>query len=372
MKKKDIAAVGDTAHDLAQDIKADLANLGADALKVVDEYIAPRARDLADYLAPRAQDLGRRGVQFASEARDTVQPKVVQFASDARDALQPKVAQFASDARDTLQPKLAYLASEARDNLQPKVVQFASDARDTLQPKLSRFADDTRDNLQPYVDEAMERLQPHLDDAYARVQPLVDAGRDRFNADVLPRINEVVDSVAAMPQTQDAKDRLVAARAALAGELKLPEPEPTRSIGKTFLQLILATGLLAGIAYAIKRFLAPEDSGWQAHEPSEAYRRDAAFATEDALADVAPDATAELVTEEAPVVADEAVASAASTYGAGSYVGENPPEEFFIKGNERSMKYHLPGSGGHTRTIADVWFNSEAAAEAAGFTKAQR
>ena len=342
MKKKDIAAVGDTAHDLAQDIKADLANLGADALKVVDEYIAPRARDLADYLAPRAQDLGRRGVQFASEARDTVQPKVVQFASDARDALQPKVAQFASDARDT------------------------------LQPKLSRFADDTRDNLQPYVDEAMERLQPHLDDAYARVQPLVDAGRDRFNADVLPRINEVVDSVAAMPQTQDAKDRLVAARAALAGELKLPEPEPTRSIGKTFLQLILATGLLAGIAYAIKRFLAPEDSGWQAHEPSEAYRRDAAFATEDALADVAPDATAELVTEEAPVVADEAVASAGRTYGAGSYVGENPPEEFFIKGNERSMKYHLPGSGGHTRTIADVWFNSEAAAEAAGFTKAQR
>ncbi|HOA87756.1 MAG TPA: DUF5324 family protein, partial [Propioniciclava tarda] len=250
--------------------------------------------------------------------------------------------------------------------------QFASDARDTLQPKLSRFADDTRDNLQPYVDEAMERLQPHLDDAYARVQPLVDAGRDRFNADVLPRINEVVDSVAAMPQTQDAKDRLVAARAALAGELKLPEPEPTRSIGKTFLQLILATGLLAGIAYAIKRFLAPEDSGWQAHEPSEAYRRDAAFATEDALADVAPDATAELVTEEAPVVADEAVASAGRTYGAGSYVGENPPEEFFIKGNERSMKYHLPGSGGHTRTIADVWFNSEAAAEAAGFTKAQR
>ena len=36
------------------------------------------------------------------------------------------------------------------------------------------------------------------------------------------------------------------------------------------------------------------------------------------------------------------------------------------------MKFHVKGNGGYERTIADVWFDSEAAAEAAGFTKAQR
>ena len=55
-----------------------------------------------------------------------------------------------------------------------------------------------------------------------------------------------------------------------------------------------------------------------------------------------------------------------------SYVGENPPEGYVIKGNDRSMKYHVPGSGGYDRTIADVWFATEEAAQAAGFTKAQR
>ncbi|MEO7589188.1 MAG: hypothetical protein ABIS84_14315, partial [Arachnia sp.] len=65
-------------------------------------------------------------------------------------------------------------------------------------------------------------------------------------------------------------------------------------------------------------------------------------------------------------------AEAHAGYGDGSYVGENPPEEFTIKGNERSKKYHLSGSGGYDRTIAEVWFSSEEAAEKAGFTRAQR
>ena len=58
--------------------------------------------------------------------------------------------------------------------------------------------------------------------------------------------------------------------------------------------------------------------------------------------------------------------------GEGVYVGAEPPEGYTIKGNERSMKYHLPESGGYGRTIAEVWFNSEEAAQAAGFIRAQR
>ena len=63
---------------------------------------------------------------------------------------------------------------------------------------------------------------------------------------------------------------------------------------------------------------------------------------------------------------------AESPYGEGSYVGAEPPEGYDIKGNERSMKYHVQGSGGYERTITDVWFSSTEAAESAGFVRAQR
>ena len=53
-------------------------------------------------------------------------------------------------------------------------------------------------------------------------------------------------------------------------------------------------------------------------------------------------------------------------------MGAEPPQGFVIKGNERSMKYHLQGSGGYDRTITDVWFDSTEAAERAGFVRAQR
>ena len=58
--------------------------------------------------------------------------------------------------------------------------------------------------------------------------------------------------------------------------------------------------------------------------------------------------------------------------GEGVYVGHEPPEGFTIKGNERSMKYHVPESSGYARTVAEVWFNSEEAAQQAGFVRAQR
>jgi len=46
------------------------------------------------------------------------------------------------------------------------------------------------------------------------------------------------------------------------------------------------------------------------------------------------------------------------------------PEGFDIKGNENSMKFHTPDSPWYDQTEAEVWFSTEEAAEAAGFTKA--
>ena len=46
------------------------------------------------------------------------------------------------------------------------------------------------------------------------------------------------------------------------------------------------------------------------------------------------------------------------------------PEGFDIKGNADSMKFHRPGSQWYDATVAEVWFRTSEAAEAAGFVEA--
>ena len=88
--------------------------------------------------------------------------------------------------------------------------------------------------------------------------------------------------------------------------------------------------------------------------------------------------TVEVPADDDPTIAIDASTGQPATpdgskySGEGVYVGNEPPEGFTIKGNERSMKYHVPDSSGYGRTIAEVWFNSEEAAQAAGFIRAQR
>jgi large subunit ribosomal protein L17 len=62
---------------------------------------------------------------------------------------------------------------------------------------------------------------------------------------------------------------------------------------------------------------------------------------------------------------------------AGKYEGSaepnadgSAPAGFDIKGNEDSMKFHTTESPWYDKTVAEVWFKTEADAEAAGFTKA--
>lgn len=49
---------------------------------------------------------------------------------------------------------------------------------------------------------------------------------------------------------------------------------------------------------------------------------------------------------------------------------EAPDADHQVKGNEDSMKYHVPGSRWYDATVAEVWFASAADAEAAGFAPA--
>jgi large subunit ribosomal protein L4 len=57
-------------------------------------------------------------------------------------------------------------------------------------------------------------------------------------------------------------------------------------------------------------------------------------------------------------------------YGAGSHApleDGSEPAGYPIKGNADSMLYHVPGSSHYERTVAEVWFATAEAAEAAGF-----
>ncbi|HEY7050038.1 MAG TPA: 50S ribosomal protein L4 [Jatrophihabitantaceae bacterium] len=84
----------------------------------------------------------------------------------------------------------------------------------------------------------------------------------------------------------------------------------------------------------------------------------------------APKAEAKAEEASEAEAAGEAEASAEGPYGPDSHAaledGEQP-EGFPIKGNASSKLYHVPGSSFYNRTVAEVWFRSAEAAEAAGF-----
>jgi large subunit ribosomal protein L17 len=76
--------------------------------------------------------------------------------------------------------------------------------------------------------------------------------------------------------------------------------------------------------------------------------------------------------EAAQEAADATAEAAEAPYGEGSHAPlEDPqeaPEGFEIKGNADSMLYHLPGTRFYDNTVAEVWFTTAEAAEAAGFS----
>ena len=138
----------------------------------------------------------------------------------------------------------------------------------------------------------------------------------------------------------------------------------------------------------------------EAYSPKAPQTKTAAPATaapvEEAPAEetVAEDAPTEMTEEASPeesVVAEAEVETVVAVEGvdtdvfeeteggtSGKYAGSSvpledasvAPEGFPIKGNEDSMKYHTPDGQWFEQTTAEVWFDTEESAIAAGFTKA--
>jgi len=90
---------------------------------------------------------------------------------------------------------------------------------------------------------------------------------------------------------------------------------------------------------------------------------------------VADRADAAKPAKQAAVSADAEVTATTESdapYGEGSHApldDDSEPEGFPIKGNADSMLYHGPDSAYYGQTVAEVWFATEEAAEAAGFSK---
>ena len=300
----------------------------------------------------------------------------------------------AQEAMHQAQEYLTPIVEEALEQAQEYLAPLAGQARE----KGVAFAAQTKDTLQPRLDEALDRVQHDFG-------PMFEEALERVQHDLVPKFLAALEQAAEHPLAVETGRRLSAATAALAGEL--PEPKAVveqvgdalaevtgrkqkPSVGATIAKVAVAGALLAAVAAAVKQFLDTRDSGWQAHQPSTPYVPQPAATVADGIAedmevaemvaegapvvepDAEPDAEAEAATGEVPEVPEAAEPTEARSYGEGSYVGSEPPEGYGIKGNERSMKYHVEGSGGYERTIADVWFADEATAEAAGFTKAQR
>ncbi len=216
-----------------------------------------------------------------------------------------------------------------------------------------------------FAADQVERIQPNLNSALDRVPGAVDRAQRAIQDDLVPRLVAFLRTSAAAPTSAGHEARAILAgldqrtnASVTALQQELVKVEKRSSKKKGLAVLVTVGAVTAALAIAVKTFLGSRDD-WAEYEPDEPY----VYPDDDPEIDIA------MGIDDSQ--ADEAVAES-SPYGDGSYKGPTPPEGYVIKGNERSMKYHVPGSTGYARTNGDVWFDSEAAAEAAGFARSMR
>lgn len=299
--------------------------------------------------------------------------------TDAVNYITPRAKQAGQQAYDFVAPRAKDAAQHTYD--------YAKDAAQRASEGVGPFIQDARDRIVPLVSEAAERMQPTLEHAY-------ETAKDRVEHDVYPVFQDLWTDANENPTVQEASRRGRSAVAALRGDLLLPEPKPVpvKREGGLLGKILTVLGIAAVVGVVvivIRAVLGSDDDGWSpaepmrpGHEDEEAAWGDSPFDSDsdvDTSAQESIDEAEEaMVSEGGPLNpedqsgAGESAQRAEQGYGEGAYVGSEPPEGFIIKGNERSMKYHTPEAAGYDRTNADVWFNSEEAALAAGFIRALR
>ncbi|MDR0849029.1 MAG: hypothetical protein LBN10_08350 [Propionibacteriaceae bacterium] len=276
-----------------------------------------------------------------------------------------EIVDIATDKAHLAAEKGSAAWEEAVERITPLIEQAAA--------KAGPYADQAKKNAVTYGKRAagfaadqVERIQPGLNSALDKVSPAIDKAQRAVQDDLVPRLLEVLRNVADTPTGQEAREllqrldeRTDASVVALKGELAKTKKQSSKT--KTVITIAAVGAVVGALVVAVKTFLGSKDD-WASYEPDEPY--------------VYPDDDPEIdsVIVEAEVVesspAEEVEES--EPYGEGSYQGPNPPEGYVIKGNQRSMKFHVPGAAGYARTNGDVWFATEDAAVAAGFVRSQR
>lgn len=328
--------------------------------------------------------------------------------------------------RSDVQARLAPVADQARDRAhqaQDFLAPYYADAQARVAPVSAKARARTATGAQGILRE----VAPRVENALHSLAPVADNVAERIHDDYVPAISEFLDRAAGVEKPRTRRQRRKANKAARRADKlqakasKLADKEQ-RKLAKQIAKdqksgpgavpiILVVLGVAAIAAFVAKKLAAGNQAdAWQNYRPTqpapaaaptparadtddtegpvpteqpaeEAVPRRADLGSEDAIAprvaETAEEAEAEMVAEGGPVTAQDTVSSDtpsgdANSYGADSYVGLEPPEAFRIKGNPRSMKYHVPGSDSYERTITDVWFSSEEAAEQAGFSRATR
>jgi hypothetical protein len=284
----------------------------------------------------------------------------------------------AAETTHTAAERGAAALDAAIEKLQPLLEQAAEKVGPLADDAMKR-ADHARVVAAKYAADTLDQVQPQLNEALDKVSPAVERAQRAVQNDLIPKLIELLREASEHPavvgileNARDAADEVesrgLATVAAVKGELELPK----KSKGRTFVKIAVVGALLGAAAVAVKTFLGSKDQGWAPHEPSPAYTYTDTPTPKDPEPEPVDDSDEGDDEAEELREPETMLEEPSNPFGEGSFVGAEPPEGFTIKGNDRSMKYHVPESGGYERTIADVWFNSEDAAQAAGFTRAQR
>ena len=402
-----------------------LAEAAADRLGVAADKVSPLAHTAADRLGPLAESAAERVGPMTHGAADRLAP----MAHSAADRIAPlatgavdRVSPYAQQAAGRVSP----YAHQAAERIAP----IATSAKE----RGARVAQGAVEKIGPALDDALERLSPAVEAARDKMSsevlpklnekliaaagaPLVVEAKKRGKATVAAAKGELE-----LPEEKK-KSRWFLWLALAAGVVGVAvilirkflgskdadwqAARPTTPYGSMKPTDAAGTAATAGTAAAAPVVDELDDSGedpqggQSAHllnleadgasvpdQPAEGgdYDTPAEMTTllDEPLADAEAKITGEApadamsVSEEVPAE-DTPIETAAAPdagkpkfEGEGVYMGSEPPDGFTIKGNQRSMKYHVPESAGYGRTVAEVWFNSEEAAQQAGFVRAQR
>lgn len=162
--------------------------------------------------------------------------------------------------------RVGNFAEEIGDRIKPFIDERVRPLLDSAFDNVRPVAHDVKVNTASTMHGLVENAKPGVDDAMRNATKATESAREKFVEDFLPRLEDALRSAAELPAVHKADG--VIDKIAEDGGLKKKENKGIKRLG----MVAGATGLLAGLVLALRKFLGdPQANGWTAHEPSTAY-----------------------------------------------------------------------------------------------------